>query len=204
MVHIYVLADKKHLAMSAFKRIYTSAPRPDYPLGIPWRFVPNMCDPDLPVAPKMRNTALSLRFKQQAFNTNTMVREYSHIRGLHKALPTNPMMILLKILMSWHSLKFPKRLLFVAAEQAYDFAPVTLSYSQDMDPEIDAIVPVLPIILEGQFGIKARDWFTELAWASISDFIYDHDTHKVVMQCTDYMSELHDNWQENNDDCRLR
>ena len=132
VVQVYVREDKKHKAQSVFRRTYPSIPRRDYPLRIPWRFVPDICDPDLPVTTRMRAIAESLRHKQHAFNQNTVLREYTHIRGIHKALPTKPSIILSQVLMSWYSQRFPTRLLFVAVQQDYDYAPVKLSYSQDL------------------------------------------------------------------------
>ena len=147
----------------------------------------------------MRSIAESLHHKQQAFNQNTLLREFTHIRSIHKALPDNPSIILSQVLMSWYSQRFPTKLLFVAVEQDYDYAPVKLSYSQDMAPEIDAVAPVIPIILQGPYGLEAREWFKESAWFALDDFQYDPVNKKVTMKGAEYMAELHDNWKDSTD-----
>ena len=64
--------------------------------------------------------------------------------------------------MGWKSRKFPDKFMFVMIEQQNENGPTIFSYTSDMAPEVDELVPLFPLILEGLLG-DIKSWFQSQA-----------------------------------------
>jgi hypothetical protein len=158
-MHVTVAESVKAAARSCLGRQYPSTPRPDYPLGIQYRFVPNTADPDFAVPPRTHIIAEKLRFKHASFLDNLQERFSPHFNNLHSSLDSNPNVVLSKVLMSMKSKRLPSWHLFVSVEQPYDGAEVRLQYTSELAAEADALIPVPPLALKGIYGEEADQWF---------------------------------------------
>lgn len=179
-LQVTVPKEVKAVARSCFQRTFPSQPRPDYPLGLQFRFVPNIIDKDFAVPPRARDIAVRLRSRQADFLSRCHTREYDHIKNLHSSLPEAEFVVLSRVLMGLKSKNFPNRFLFIAVEQAYYGDPVRFTYLADRANEVDAIIPVLPLILGGELGAATNDWFKPSAKLGMEGLKYDPPIRAVV------------------------
>ena len=61
--------------------------------------------------------------------------------------------------MSLKSYSNPTKCLFVMVQQEYDNEPVIFSYMAEVNQEVAAILPILPVILEGRLGMNVSQYF---------------------------------------------
>jgi hypothetical protein len=195
-MHVTVAEAVKAQARSCLGRQYPSIPRPDYPLGVQFRFVPNTADPDFAVPPRTRIIAEKLRFKQASFMDNLIERESLHFNNLHSSLESGPHIVLSKVLMSMKSKRFPTRHLFVSVEQAYDGAPVRFQYTSELATEADALIPVLPLALQGIYGGETEKWFKFSARIGVEGFSYDKANNRIVPTGINTFDELDQTWDQ--------
>jgi hypothetical protein len=193
-MHVIVAAEVKAQARSCLGRQYPSTPRPDYPLGIQYRFVPNTADPDFSVPPRTRVIAEKLRFKQASFMDNLIERESAHFNNINSSLDSFPNIVLSKVLMSMKSKRFPTRHLFVSVEQSYDGAPVRFQYTQELSTEADALIPELSLALKGIYGNETEKWFKFSARIGIEGFSYDQEKNRIIPTGTNTFDNLDQTW----------
>lgn len=179
-LHVTVAKDVKATARSCLQKTFPSQPRPDYPLGLQFRFVPNIIDEDFAVPPKARGIAEKLRSRQADLISRCHTRNYDHIKNIHSVSPSADFVVLSRILMGMKSRVFVHQFLFVAAEQAYYGDPVKFTYLAEMADEVDSIIPVLPLILVGELGQEAQEWFKPSASVGTDGFQYDPVKRAVV------------------------
>jgi hypothetical protein len=195
-MHVTVAEAVKAEARSCLGRQYPSTPRPDYPLGVQFRFVPNTADPDLAVPPHTCIIAEKLRFKHASFMDNLIERQSLHFNNLHSSLESGPHIVLSKVLMSMKSKGFPTRHLFVSVEQAYNGAPVRFQYTSELATEADALIPVLPLTLQGIYGGETEKWFKFSARIHVEGFSYDKADNRIVPTGTNTFDELDHTWDQ--------
>jgi hypothetical protein len=175
-VHIMVDATQKRQAKLCFKHAYPSLPkaRGPYPLGVQYRFVEEIISGDTPVLPNKRKRIMNLRNKQKAFNNSLRIMNYEGIKSLHRPLPGNQNITLLKFLAAMKSTKYPEQSLFVAIEQEHSDATVNFYYKSNTDSDIRVTVPALPLIIAGHFGqLSAKEWFRQECWAPVDEFEFE-------------------------------
>jgi hypothetical protein len=195
-MHVTVAESVKTAARSCLGRQYLSTPRPDYPLGIQYRF-PNTADPDFAVPPRTRVIAEKLRFKQASFLDNLQERFSPHFNNLHSSLDSNPNVVLSKVLMSsMKSKRFPSRHLFVSVEQPYDGAKVKLQYTSELVAEADALIPVLPLALKGIYGEEADKWFKFSARIGEEGFSFDKKNNQIIPTGNNAFDDLDQRWDQ--------
>jgi hypothetical protein len=154
-VHAVCSIEDSGKVRDILKRIYRSKPRKDYPEGVQWRAIENTADPDFPAPPLARMIAERMKYKQANFLRGVRRTTYNHTSNLHARLDTFPHQVLARIMYNWRSSKNLDRRLFFLVEQEYEGAPVQFSYSADLEDEVDAILPVLPlVILVGRLGLS--------------------------------------------------
>ena len=61
--------------------------------------------------------------------------------------------------MSIRSHKDSTKKLNVMVQQLYDNDPVTFSYIAEVSQEVAAILPILPLFLEGRLGMNVKMYF---------------------------------------------
>jgi hypothetical protein len=127
---------------------------------------------------------------------NLIERQSLHFNNLHSSLESGPHIVLSKVLMSMKSKRFPTRHLFVSVEQAYDGAPVRFQYTSELATEADALIPVLPLALQGIYGGETEKWFKFSARIGVEGFSYDKANNRIVPTGTNTFDELDQTWDQ--------
>lgn len=195
-VHAVCSMEDSDKVRDILKRMYPSKPKQEYPEGVQWRAIENTADPDFPVPPKARMIAERMKYKQANFLRGLRTTTYNHISNLHAQLNTFPHQVLARIMYNWRSCKNLDRRLFFLVEQEYDGAPVQFSYSADLEDEVDAILPVLPLILVGRLGPNANTWFLPSSTRGSRGYRFDKVNDCVVPLQTNDMADLDLHWEQ--------
>jgi hypothetical protein len=178
------------------KRMHPSKPKKEYPEGVQWRAIENTADPDFPVPPKACMIAERMQCKQANFLRGLRTTTYNHISNLHAQLNTFPHQVLARIMYNLRSCKNLDRRLFFLVEQEYDGAPVQFSYSTDPEDEVDAILPVLPLILVGRLGPSANAWFLPSSTRGSRGYRFNKVNNCVVPLQNNDMADLDLHWEQ--------
>jgi hypothetical protein len=96
--------------------------------------------------------------------------------------------------MNWRSAKEPEKLLFLHVEQ--DYEQTQIFFHSRFDTEARQLVPLLPLILEQQYGPRAWNWFYDTAKDFLGGYEYDLDTQKVTMKEEDINADVDKNWEQ--------
>jgi hypothetical protein len=104
--------------------------------------------------------------------------------------------VLSKVLMSMKSKQFPSRHLFISVEQSYDGAPVRFQYTSELSTEADALIPVLPLALQGIYGDESDKWFKFLARIGIEGFSFDKAKNRIVPTGNNTFDDLDQTWDQ--------
>ena len=195
-MHIMVRDEDKALARSCFATLFPSRPRGDYPLGIQYRFVPNTADTDFAISKTARKIAHRLMTKQASFLENCINREHRHFKDLFVIHDTMPNITLLKVLMALKSKRFPERQLFLCIEQEIEDGPVYFQYSAELVEEVDGIIPVIPLYLEGNFGASITKWMKPSSSIGTEGYEYDKTSNRVVPNGSNILSNLNEDWNQ--------
>jgi hypothetical protein len=195
-VHAVCSIEDSGKVRDILKRMYPSKPRKEYPEGVQWRAIENTADPDFPVPPRARMIAERMKYKQANFLRGIRKTTYNHISNLHARLDTFPHQVLARIMYNWRSSKNLDRRLFFLVEQEYEGAPVQFSYSADLEDEVDAILPVLPLILVGRLGSSAQSWFLPSSKRGSRGYRFDKAHDCVVPLHNNDMADLDRNWEQ--------
>jgi hypothetical protein len=193
-IHFFVREEDSSEARKLLNKLYPSKPQQEYPAGIPWRFVSNVSDPYFPKTPNSMRKAKSLRLKQGQFLKEVDKTFSNAIRNLHWRLPVAPYVTLAEIVMNWRSAKNQKDRLFLFVEQTYDHTEFV--HHARVAREASALVPLLPLVLEQQFGPRAWGWFNENAKIYTQGYQYNIDEHQVTMVQDDTNAEVDENWDQ--------
>ena len=97
--------------------------------------------------------AESLRAKQEQLQKDIVLVGTPNIRNLHHCLEVSPYVTLAQVLMNWRSAKEPEKLLFLHVEQDYD--QTQIFFHVRFDTKARQLIPLLPLILEQQYGPRA-------------------------------------------------
>ena len=151
--------DKKFQAKQSLKAIYPSIPRQNYPEGIQWRAIENITDRDFTVTEQSAIVVEKIKCKKNTFLQNLCTTEYRHLKIINTEIETEPYLPLSHIFMSLKSYKNLTKGLFVMVHQQYDDALITFFYMADVSQEVAAILPILPLLLEGRLGMKVARYF---------------------------------------------
>ena len=149
-IHIVVPEDNKYQVIQSLKEIHPSIPRQNCLEGVLWRAIENISNRDFTVTKQSAIVAERMKFKKNASLLEICTTKYRHLQNVNVKIETEPYLPLLQFLMS---LKFYKDLtkgLFVTIRQQYDDEPVTFSYMVEVSQDIAAILPTLPLLLEGR------------------------------------------------------
>jgi hypothetical protein len=192
--HFFVRARDAAKARKILNSIYPSKPRKEYPGGVQWRFVTNVADPFFPRTPRSMKKAESLRAKQEQLQKDIVSVGTPNIRNLHHCLEVAPYVTLAQVLMNWRSAKEPEKLLFLHVEQ--DYEQTQIFFHSRFDTEARQLVPLLPLILEQQYGPRAWNWFYDTAKDFLGGYEYDLDTQKVTMKEEDINADVDKNWEQ--------
>jgi hypothetical protein len=127
---------------------------------------------------------------------NLIERHSSHFNNLNSSLDSFPNIVLSKVLMSMKSKRFPSRHLFVSVEQSYDGAPVRFQYTSELAAEADALIPVLPLALQGIYGNETDKWFKFSARIGIEGFSFDKANNRIIPTGNNTFDELDQTWDQ--------
>ena len=195
-MHIMVRDEDKALARSCFSTLFPSKPRGDYPLGIQYRFVPNTADTDFAISKTARKIAQRLMTKQASFLDNCINREHIHFKDLFVVHETMPNITLLKVLMALKAMQFPERQLFLCIEQDIKDGSVYFQYSAKLVDEVDGIIPVIPLYLEGNFGASIIKWMKPSSAIGMEGYEYDKSSNRVVPNRNNILSDMKKYWNQ--------
>jgi hypothetical protein len=127
---------------------------------------------------------------------NLIERHSSHFNNLNSSLDSFPNIVLSKVLMSMKSKRFPSRHLFVSDEQSYNGTPVRFQYMSELSTEADALIPVLPLALQGIYGDKTDKWFKFSARIGIEGFTFDKAKTRIVLTGNNTFDDLDQIWDQ--------
>ena len=145
-------------ARKALKEIYPS-PHNNYPEGIQLRAIENIADRDFIVTEQSSIVAERMKFKQSAFLQDLCTTDYKHLQNVNVEVDIEPYLPLSQILMSLKSRRDPTKGLLVMVQHEYDDESVTFSYMAEVNQEVAAILPILPLLLEGRLGMNVSQYF---------------------------------------------
>ena len=188
--------EQKALARTCLQSAYPSKVRGDYPMGIQFRFIPNITDPDFAVSPSARNIASRLKAKQASFLERSITRQNTHFRDIFAKHEYDKNISLLKVLMAMRSKKYPERQLFTCIEQEVEDGEVTIQYAEELENEADGVIPVLPLYLEGQFGKGVRKWVKPSASIGTHGYEYNKKLNKVIPNDENPIQMVNKEWSQ--------
>ena len=97
--------------------------------------------------------------------------------------------------MSLKSYKDPTKGLFVMVQQQSDDKSVTLSYMANITQEVAAILPILPLLLEGRLGMKVSRYFRSSYSIGTEGYKWDEKLDKFIPTGIDnYLEEIDRHW----------
>lgn len=178
-MHMYTDTKSTGAVRELCQMIYPAEPQEDYPMGRHMRFVPNMSDTRFIRPPEAKAKARQLRDRQRTFLKSIKPTQTSDILQLNRALKTPPYSSLMQTLTTWKSIEYPEEnfLLFAVEESAQD---VCFYYLEKNEEQAEAIIPLLGIVLEEEFGSTVWSWFTHSARVANNKYKYDKDTKMVI------------------------
>jgi hypothetical protein len=193
-VHFFVRARDAAKARKALNIIYPSKPKKDYPGGVQWRFVTNVMDPYFPKTTTSIKKAKNLRMKQQQFQKDMRSTPTMTIKNLYYRLTVEPYVTLAQVLMNWRSAKEPGKRLFLHVEQSWD--QTELYYHHSMESEAEQVVPLLPLVLEQEYGPRAWNWFNDNAKDFLGGYEYNMETQQVTLKEEDINAAVDQEWEQ--------
>lgn len=176
-MHIYASASKAPSVREMLMELYPSAPQRNYPMGRHMRFVPNVADTSFVIPPGLPRRAEALKKKQAIFLKNLRSTTTRTIDNLFKPLRVEPYATLAEIIMAWKSSVEIDQHLFVAVEEFY--GNVRFFYLERHKNEAEAVIPLLSLILEDEFGGKIWEWFNQSVRAVVKPYVYDEAKRQV-------------------------
>jgi hypothetical protein len=193
-VNFLVRARDAAKARKVLNTLYPSKPRKEYPGGVQWRFVTNIMDPYFPKTPNSVRKAKNLRAKQQQFQKDIRSTATMTIKNLHYRLPSEPYATLAQVIMNWRSSKDKAKRLFLHVEQTWEQTEVF--YHRSVEREAETLVPLLPLILEQEYGPRAWNWFHDNAKDCLGGYEYDLETQKVTLVEEDINADVDEHWEQ--------
>ena len=82
--------------------------------------------------------------------------------------------------MSLKSHSDPTKGLFVVIQQEYDDETVTFLYITEVNQEVLAILPILPLLLEGRLGMNVSQYFRSSYTIGTEGYKWDNTLDKVA------------------------
>jgi hypothetical protein len=84
----------------------------------------------------------------------------------------------------------------LALEQRFEGATVKFSYPAALENEVDAILPVLPLILIGRLGEAVKSWFLPTYGRGAKGYQFDKINDRVILINNSDMAELDRRWDQ--------
>lgn len=177
-MHVYTDKASTGAVRELCQMIYPADPQPDYPMGRHMRFIPNVSDSRFIRPPEAKVKARQLRDRQRMFLKSIKSTETSDILQLNRALKTPPYPSLMQVLTTWKSKDYPEENLFAAVEESAE--DVKFFYLEKNEEQAEALIPLLGIILENEFGPSVWSWFTHNCKVTNQSFTYEKETRTVT------------------------
>jgi hypothetical protein len=159
--HIVCAWESTLLCRRALNKIYGKKVE-DYPLGRNMRFIPNILDKRFITTDATRKKVENSVKKQRLFTTNVS-SAISYIISDLDYFESTAGTTLRQALMQMRSKKSPERNLFLAVDTSWNGAFVSFLFKKDLDAEVNAILPALPLVLQHKMGASVWNWFNEEA-----------------------------------------
>jgi hypothetical protein len=96
--------------------------------------------------------------------------------------------------MNWRSAKEPGKRLFLHVEQSWD--QTELYYHHSMEAEAEQVVPLLPLVLEQEYGPRAWNWFNDNAKDFLGGYEYNMDSQQVTLKDEDINAAVDQEWEQ--------
>ena len=132
--------------------------------------------------------------KQQQFQKDMRSTPTMTIKNLYYRLTVEPYVTLAQVLMNWRSAKEPGKRLFLHVEQSWD--QTELYYHHSMESEAEQVVPLLPLVLEQEYGPRAWNWFNDNAKDFLGGYEYNMETQQVTLKEEDINAAVDQEWEQ--------
>lgn len=143
-----------------------------YPLGRNMRFVPNILDQRFITTATTRKKVEASVKKQRLFATSVS-SSISHIISDLDFYESHASKTLRQALMQMRSKAFPSRNLFLAVDTSWNGSFVSFLFKKDLEGEVNAMLPALPLVLQAKLGPNVWNWFTEEAQTNTAGYWWD-------------------------------
>ena len=110
-----------------------------------------------------------------------------------------------QILMSLRLHKKPTKKLFVMVQQCYDDEPTTFSYMAELSQEVAAILPMLPLLLEGRLRMNINRYFHSSYTIETEGYELDENLDKVIPTGEEnQLEDINRNWLQHTEEYTMR
>jgi hypothetical protein len=143
-----------------------------YPLGRNMRFVPNITDQRFITTPATRKKVEASVKKQRLFATSVS-SAISYIISDLDFYESHAGKTLRQALMQMRSKASPARNLFLAVDTSWNGTFVSFLFKKDLEGEVNAMLPALPLVLQAKLGTHVWTWFNEEARTNTAGYWWD-------------------------------
>jgi hypothetical protein len=143
-----------------------------YPLGRNMRFVPNITDQRFITTQATRKKVENSVRKQRLFATSVS-SAISYIISDLDFYESHAEKTLRQALMQMRSKTFPTRNLFLAVDTSWNGTFVSFLFKKDLEKEVNAMLPALPLVLQAKLGPRVWNWFNEEAKINTAGYWWD-------------------------------
>jgi hypothetical protein len=132
--------------------------------------------------------ANNLRAKQQQFQKDVRSTATMTIKNLHYRLPNEPHATLAQFIQE-HSKKT-----CLHVKQCWEMTEIF--YHQSVEREAESLVPLLPLILEQEYGPHVWNWFYDNEKDCLGGYEYNIDIQKVILVEEDINADVDEHWEQ--------
>jgi hypothetical protein len=185
-VHLFCRYSEARSIRAALNRIYGSERFGGLPAGRNMKFIPSTTEPSLPPTANMIQKAKIAASKQRRFlscMTHTML---DTIMDMDVYLEHGINATLREIIMCMKTNNGDTNM-FVAVDTMWD-GRVAFAHHRDYQPDVQAVVPFLPLILEAKFNNNVWIWFLPELKDSNNGFYWDAKAGMVKSAEDDHLS----------------
>jgi hypothetical protein len=185
-VHLFCRQNEARTIRAALNRIYGSEKNGGLPAGRNMKFIPSTTEPTLPPTGNMLNKAKIAAAKQKRFLSCMVHTLTDTIMDLDVFVDQGGINATLREITMCMKTSDGDSNMFAAVDTTWD-GKVAFVYHRDYDPEVSAVVPFLPLILEARFDDNIWIWFTPETKDINAGFYWDPATGTVKSSEDDHL-----------------
>jgi hypothetical protein len=185
-VHLVCRQSEARVIRAALNRIYGSEHSGGLPSGRNMKFIPSTTEPSLPPTCTMIQKAKIAAAKQQRFLSCMTHTVSDAINDMDVYIEHNINATLREIIMCMKTNDGDTNM-FASVDTMWD-GKVAFVHHRDYEPDVQAILPFLPLILEAKFNQQIWIWFLPEQRATNEGFYWDLRTGMVKSAEDDQLS----------------